>query len=40
MFNTYGIFAAGYLARPLSSIVMAHFGDKFGHKKCLYLIFY
>lgn len=33
MFNTYGIFAAGYLARPLGGIVMAHFGDKFGRKR-------
>lgn len=32
MFNTYGIFAAGYLARPLGGIVMAHFGDKAGRK--------
>ena len=30
--NTYGIFAAGYLARPLGGIVMAHFGDRFGRK--------
>lgn len=33
MFQAYGIFAAGYLARPLGGIVMAHFGDKFGRKK-------
>ena len=32
-FQTYGIFAAGYLARPLGGIVMAHFGDLFGRKK-------
>ena len=25
--DTFGIFAAGYLARPLGGIVMAHFGD-------------
>ena len=25
--QTFGIFAAGYLARPLGGIVMAHFGD-------------
>ncbi|MCV3436424.1 MFS transporter, partial [Campylobacter lari] len=37
MFNTYGIFAAGYLARPLGGIVMAHFGDKFGRKKMFML---
>lgn len=29
----YGIFAAGYLARPLGGIVMAHHGDKFGRKR-------
>ncbi|HUH32116.1 MAG TPA: MFS transporter [Rhodanobacter sp.] len=29
----YGIFAAGYLARPLGGIVMAHYGDKRGRKK-------
>lgn len=33
MFQAYGIFAAGYLARPLGGIIMAHFGDKFGRKK-------
>ncbi len=37
MFNTYGIFAAGYLARPLGGIVMAHFGDKFGRKNMFML---
>ena len=31
--QVYGIFAAGYLARPLGGIVMAHFGDKAGRKK-------
>lgn len=31
--QVYGIFAAGYLARPLGGIVMAHFGDKGGRKK-------
>lgn len=33
MLNTYGIFAAGYLFRPLGGIVMAHFGDLLGRKK-------
>ncbi|RXZ45119.1 MFS transporter [Crenobacter cavernae] len=32
-FQTFGIFAAGYLARPLGGIVMAHFGDLMGRKK-------
>lgn len=35
LFNTYGIFAAAYVVRPLGGIVMAHFGDKLGAKKCL-----
>lgn len=32
-FQTFAIFAAGYLARPLGGIVMAHFGDKLGRKR-------
>ncbi|KRE88957.1 MFS transporter [Frateuria sp. Soil773] len=31
--QVYGIFAAGYLARPLGGIVMAHYGDTLGRKK-------
>src|SRR5258708_1420363 len=31
--QTFGIFAAGYLARPLGGIVMAHFGDTPGRKR-------
>ncbi|AOV97881.1 MFS transporter [Edwardsiella hoshinae] len=31
--QTFGIFAAGYLARPLGGIVMAHFGDRIGRKR-------
>ncbi len=31
--QTFAIFAAGYLARPLGGIIMAHFGDKRGRKK-------
>lgn len=31
--QVYGIFAAGYLARPLGGIVMAHFGDLVGRKR-------
>ncbi len=37
LLNTYGVFAAGYLARPLGGIVMAHFGDKFGRKNMFML---
>lgn len=32
--QTFGIFAAGYLARPLGGIIMAHFGDLVGARKC------
>lgn len=31
--NSYGMFAAGYFARPLGGIFMAHFGDTSGRKK-------
>jgi MFS family permease len=31
--QTFGLFAAGYLARPLGGIVMAHFGDRTGRKR-------
>ena len=31
--QVYGIFAAGYLARPLGGIVMAHYGDRRGRKQ-------
>ncbi|KVM86285.1 MFS transporter [Burkholderia stagnalis] len=31
--QTYGIFAAGYLARPLGGVIMAHFGDLVGRKR-------
>ncbi|GGY17660.1 MFS transporter [Paludibacterium paludis] len=30
--QVYGLFAAGYLARPLGGLVMAHFGDRRGRK--------
>jgi MFS family permease len=34
--QTFGIFAAGYLARPLGGIIMAHFGDLVGRaRRCL-----
>lgn len=31
--QVYGIFAAGYLVRPLGGVVMAHFGDRIGRKR-------
>ncbi|SUX09102.1 L-Proline/Glycine betaine transporter ProP [Campylobacter sputorum subsp. bubulus] len=37
MLNTYGAFAAGYLARPLGGVIMAHFGDKHGRKNMFML---
>jgi MFS family permease len=37
MVQTFGIFAAGYLARPLGGVVMAHFGDLGGRKKMFML---
>jgi len=35
--QTFGIFAAGYLARPLGGVVMAHFGDTVGRKRIFML---
>ncbi|MEO6926768.1 MAG: MFS transporter [Rhodanobacter sp.] len=35
--QVYGIFAAGYLARPLGGIVMAHYGDTLGRKRMFLL---
>ncbi|GBQ70324.1 major facilitator superfamily transporter [Ameyamaea chiangmaiensis NBRC 103196] len=31
--QTFGLFGAGYLARPLGGVVMAHFGDLLGRKR-------
>jgi len=31
--QTFGIFAAGYIVRPLGGIIMAHFGDTRGRKR-------
>lgn len=31
--NTLGAFAAGYFARPLGGVIMAHFGDLIGRKR-------
>ncbi len=33
LIQTFGIFAAGYLVRPVGGIVLAHFGDRFGRKR-------
>lgn len=32
---TFGIFAAGFIARPLGGIVFGHMGDKYGRKRAL-----
>lgn len=33
LLQTFGIFSAGYLARPLGGVVIAHFGDRLGRKR-------
>lgn len=33
LIQTFGIFAAGYLGRPIGGVVLAHYGDQFGRKK-------
>ncbi|SEE52051.1 Major Facilitator Superfamily protein [Pseudomonas frederiksbergensis] len=33
LLQSFGIFATGYLARPLGGILMAHFADRLGRKK-------
>jgi len=33
LLQTWSLFAAGYLARPLGGVIMAHFGDRSGRKK-------
>jgi len=33
MIQTFGIFAAGYLVRPLGGIILAHYGDRYGRKR-------
>ncbi len=35
--QTFGLFAVGYLARPLGGIIMAHFGDRGGRKRMFLL---
>jgi MFS family permease len=35
--QTLGIFAAGYLARPIGGVLMAHFGDRIGRKQMFML---
>lgn len=33
LIQTFGIFAAGYLVRPIGGIILAHYGDRYGRKK-------
>lgn len=33
LMSIYGIFAIGYLVRPVGGLVFSHFGDKYGRKK-------
>lgn len=37
LINTYGAFAAAYIARPFGGVIMAHFGDKVGRKNMFML---
>ena len=37
LIKTYGIFAAGYLMRPIGGILFGHIGDRLGRKKALQL---
>lgn len=34
---TFGVYALGYIARPLGAIVFGHFGDKYGRKNAFTL---
>ena len=35
LISTFGVFAAGYLMRPLGAIIFGHIGDRMGRKKVL-----
>jgi len=37
LIKTFGVFAAGYLMRPIGGIIFGHFGDKLGRKRALQL---
>lgn len=37
LINTYGIFAAGYLMRPIGGVIFGHIGDRLGRTKALRL---
>ena len=33
LITTFGVFAVGYLMRPIGGLIFSHLGDKFGRKK-------
>lgn len=35
LMTTYGVFALGFLARPVGALLLSHIGDRFGRKKSL-----
>jgi MHS family proline/betaine transporter-like MFS transporter len=37
LIKTYGVFAAGYLMRPIGGVIFGHIGDRMGRKKALQL---
>ena len=37
LIKVYGVFAAGYLMRPLGGVIFGHLGDRFGRKRMLEL---
>lgn len=37
LINTFGVFAAGYMMRPIGGVIFGHIGDRLGRKKALQL---
>ena len=37
LLSSYGVFAAGYFARPIGGIVLSHFGDRYGRRNVFLL---
>lgn len=37
LINTFGVFAAGYMMRPIGGMIFGHIGDRMGRKKALML---
>ncbi len=40
LIKTYGVFAAGYLMRPLGGLLFGHIGDRYGRKQALQISIY